>query len=74
MTVKRPRVVAVRLSEGEFQAFVAICEKNSLRYQEMMRAIIIDALLEEGYDALRSREQERREGCSESSESCGAAT
>lgn len=73
MTVMRPRIVACRMSEGEFNAFVAICEKNDLTYQEMMHAILIDALLDEGYDALRPNEPERCESSTETGEGCRPA-
>jgi hypothetical protein len=68
------RVIAVRLSEGEWQAFIGACAKYNLTKQEFLRAMVIDALVDEGYDGLRCRQSEGREGLGEEGPARGAAT
>jgi hypothetical protein len=68
------KTVSCRLTTGEWLAFQQICEKHNVSYQELFHSIIIDALVEEGYDALRCKQQEGREGSGEASETCGATT
>ena len=67
------KTIACRLSIGEWNAFKGVCEKHNLRVQELLHSIIIDALLDEGYDALRPNEPPRRKDGAEASEGNGAA-
>jgi hypothetical protein len=68
------RVVSCRLSEGEWNAFKCVCENHSLSVGDLFHSIIIDALVDEGFDGLRCRQQEGREGATEESEAGGTAT
>jgi hypothetical protein len=70
----KSRTVACRLSLKEWEAFQALCKKHHTTYQDLFRSIIIDALYEEGWDALRCEQPKRREGSTEASEACGATT
>jgi hypothetical protein len=58
---------------GEWEAFKGVCEHHKLTYQELMHSIIIDALLDEGYDALRPKQSERRESGPAPGETSGSA-
>jgi hypothetical protein len=72
--IKQPEVVSVRLTELELLTLDAICDKHGINRHEYVRSIVIDALIEDGYDALRRRESE---GCScsgEGIETRGATT
>jgi hypothetical protein len=51
-----------------------MCLRHKVSYQDLLRAMIVDALVEEGYDALRCEQSEGREGSGETSETCGATT
>jgi len=66
-------VVAVRLSEGEWNAFQQIRDRHNISAQQLLHGIIIDALVEDGFDALRCREPERYPGNGEEGESRGEA-
>lgn len=55
-------VIAVRLTKDEFMAFCGVRGKHNLNVQELLHSIIIDALVDEGYDGLRCREPEGCEG------------
>ena len=68
------RVVAVRLSDSEYRAFREVCNRNTVTVQAMLHAVIVDALADEGYDAIRSDESERREDSAEAGEGCRPAT
>lgn len=72
--INNPKIVCCRLSNEEWEAFHRLCEENKINYQSMLHAIVIDVLVEEGYDALRCQQPERCEGGREASETCGATT
>jgi hypothetical protein len=65
--------LSVRVTRDEYEDLLALCDRNNVSRQDMLRAMIIDALAEEA-DALRCRESQGREGSGETSETCGAAT
>ena len=67
------RVVAVRLSEAEWNAFREVCNRNTVTFQAMLHAIVIDALADEGWDALRCDESSGCEGSTETGEGCRSA-
>ncbi len=67
-------VVAVRLSEGEWSAFQELRDRHRVSAQQLLHAIIVDALVDEGYDALRCRQPEGCPDTGESGETCGATT
>ena len=67
------KTIACRLSVGEYEAFKVVCERHKLTYQELLHSIIIDALVDEGFDALRCQQQERRKSSPEAGETCGSA-
>jgi predicted DNA-binding ribbon-helix-helix protein len=58
----RGHVVSCRLTEGEFDSFKELCIRNGCTVQDMLRAVVIDALYDEGMN-VRRREQE---GCTSS--------
>ena len=66
-------VVAVRLSQGEWLAFQQVQHRHHVTAQQFLRAIVIDALVDEGYDGLRCRQSEGCEGAGEAGEARGAA-
>ena len=72
--IRQPEIVSVRLTELELLFLDAICKKNKVNRHEYVRSIVIDALIEDGYDALRCRESEGRSRSGEASETCGATT
>jgi hypothetical protein len=72
--IHNPRTVGCRLSNEEWEAYSRMCKRNGVGFSDMLRAIVIDALIEEGYDALRCRESEGRSSSRETSETCGATT
>jgi hypothetical protein len=72
--IKHPRTVCCRLSNEEWEAFDDLCQKKRISYNDMFRAIIIDALYDEGYDALRCEQSTGCEDSAEAIETCGAAT
>jgi len=72
--IRQPEIVSVRLTEVELLFLDAICTKHSVNRHELLRSIVIDALMDEGYDALRRRESEGCKGSREESETCGATT
>lgn len=72
--VRRPNVICCRLDTKELREFHELCVRNNLRYQDMLRAIVVDALAEERCNALRRQQSEGREGSGETSKTCGAAT
>jgi hypothetical protein len=61
-------VIAVRLSEGEWSAFQQLRDRHNVTAQQLLHAIVIDALVEDGWDALRRRESEGCESAGETSE------
>jgi hypothetical protein len=67
------RMIGVRLTEGEFVAFNGLKTKHGLSSQELLHSIIIDALVDEGYDGLRCGEPEGCEGPGEAGETGGSA-
>ena len=67
-------VIAVRLSEGEWSAFQELRDRHNVSAQQLLHAIVIDALVEDGFDALRCRESEGRESAGETGEARGATT
>jgi hypothetical protein len=72
--IRQPEIVSVRLTELELLFLDAICKDNGINRHEYVRSIVIDALVEDGYDALRCRESQGRKGSGETSETCGATT
>lgn len=68
------KTISVRLTLNEYRAWKALCEYHNLISQDLLHSIIVDALVEEGYDALRSSKPKRCEGGAETSEDCGATT
>lgn len=58
-------VVAVRLSDEEWLALQSVQLRDNITMQQLMHAIVIDVLVDEGYDALRC---EQSEGCSSARE------
>jgi len=66
-------VIAVRLSDGEFNAFVQLRDRHNVTAQQLLHAIVIDALVEDGFDALRCRQSEGCEDTGEASETRGDA-
>lgn len=71
--VRQPVIVSARLTELELLFLDAICAKHGINRHEYVRSIVIDALIEDGFDALRCREPEGRTGSGETSETRGAA-
>jgi len=67
-------VLCVRVTDAEFRAFQVICDRAKVSRQEMLRAILVDILVEEGFDGLRRWEPEGRSGSGEDCETCGATT
>jgi len=67
-------VVTVRLSEGEWSAFQHLRDRHNVSVQQLLHAIVIDALVEDGYDALRCRESEGCEDTGETGEVRGSTT
>jgi hypothetical protein len=67
-------VIAVRLSEGEWNAFQELRNRHNVTAQQLLHGIVIDALVEDGFDALRCRESEGRSDDGETSEVGGATT
>ena len=67
-------VISVRLSDSEWAAFHEVCNRNAVTFQAMLHAIVVDALADEGWDALRPNESERCEDSAEAGEGCGSAT
>lgn len=67
-------VIAVRLSDAEHECFLTLCVKNRVSRQQFLHAVVIDVLVEEGFDALRCRESEGCERTTEESEARGSAT
>lgn len=65
------RVLTVRISDEEFSAFLHIRAKHMLTTQELLHAVIVDALVDEGYDGIRCRESEGCESARETSEAGG---
>lgn len=63
--------ISGRLSQLEYQGFLRLCRKHNVSRQQMIRALIVDALVDEGIklleaeDDLRREQSERREGCGE---------
>jgi hypothetical protein len=72
--IRQPEIVSVRLTELELLFLDAICKDHGINRHEYVRAIVIDALIEDGYDALRCRESEGRSSGRKTSEICGATT
>jgi hypothetical protein len=63
------RVVSCRISEGEWNAFHLVCERHSVSVGDLFHSIIVDALIDEGFDALRPEQPEGRKNGFETSES-----
>lgn len=70
--VVKERTVASRLSSEEYWAVKKLAAKNNVSTAEYIRGIIIDALVEEGYDARRFRQEGNSPG-REGSEATGTA-
>jgi len=64
-------VVAVRLTEGEWNAFQTIRDRHNVSAQQLLHAIVVDALVEDGFDALRCEQSEGHSCSGETSESRG---
>ncbi len=58
--IRQPEIISLRLTEVELVFLDAICIKHGINRHEYLRSIVIDALLEDGYDALRCGQQEGR--------------
>jgi hypothetical protein len=72
--IRQPEIVSLRLTELELMFLDAICKIHGINRHEYVRSIVIDALVEDGFDALRCG---KPEGCSSSGETvkaCGATT
>jgi hypothetical protein len=69
-----PLVVTFRVSEMEYRALKALAERLNVTVHQLLHGVLIDVLVEEGYDALRCEQSEGCEGSGEASETCGAAT
>jgi hypothetical protein len=67
-------VISVRLTDDEYSAFCGVQRKNRLTPQQLLHSIIIDALVDEGYDGLRCGEPEGCEGPGEAGQTRGPAT
>jgi hypothetical protein len=61
--------MTVRVTRGEFEGLMTLCAEWHITRQDLLSAIIIDALEEEGIDALRRKQQK---GCSCSGEAIKA--
>jgi hypothetical protein len=72
--IDKPLVLSVRVTEAEYEAFMVLCMKHNLSRQELLRAMIVDALLDEADDAIRRKQSERHKGSSETGEGCRPAT
>ena len=72
--IRQPEIISVRLTQLELLALDAICRHHNLNRHEYLHAIVLDALVEDGFDALRCRESEGRSSSGETSETCGATT
>lgn len=70
--VLKERSVASRLSSEEYWAVKKLASKNNVSTADYIRGIIIDALVEEGYDARRFRQEGNPQG-REGSEATGTA-
>lgn len=68
------RVLAVRVRESEWNAWQQLCEANGCTTQDMLHAVLVDALADEGLYGLRRRQSEGHSGSGEESEGNGAAT
>jgi hypothetical protein len=66
-------VVALRLSESEWIAFQELRDRHNVTAQQLLHGIVIDALVEDGFDALRRRESQGCEDTGETSEARGSA-
>jgi len=77
MTVQRPHIISCRLSDSEWAEFCAMCRKHRVTFQDMMRAMVIDAIVEEmrgEIDGLRRKQPQGCEDSAEAGEGCRAAT
>jgi hypothetical protein len=72
--INNPKVICCRLNDEEWESFQRLCQNHNATMQAMLRAIVIDALYDEGLYALRRQQPERREGSGETSEASGATT
>jgi hypothetical protein len=72
--IRQPEIVSLRLTELELLFLDAICKVHGINRHEYVRSIVIDALVEDGFDALRCREQEGRSSSGETVKACGATT
>jgi hypothetical protein len=72
--IRQPEIVSVRLTELELMTLDAICKQHKVNRHEYVRAIVIDALIEDGLNALRCRESEGCSSSRETIETCGATT
>ena len=66
--IRQPEIVSVRLTELELLFLDAICKDHGINRHEYIRGIVVDALVEDGFDALRCRESQGRTGSRETSE------
>ena len=69
----KPVVLGVRVTQREFMGLMTLCKEWNITRQVLLRAIIIDALEEEGVDGLRRKQQERCEGSGKASKACRPA-
>jgi hypothetical protein len=63
--------LSVRVSRDEYMGLLDLCKKNNVSRQEMLRALIVDALAEES--DVRSRKPKRCSGGGETGEGCRPA-
>lgn len=68
VVVRQPEIVSVRLTELELLFLDAICKNHGINRHEYIRSIVVDALVEDGFDALRCRESQGRSPSRETSE------
>jgi hypothetical protein len=64
--------LSVRVSASEFMGLLELCKKNNVSRQEMLRAMIVDALAEESN--VRPNQSKRCSGGGETGEGCRPAT
>lgn len=70
----KPATLSVRVTQREFIGIMALCKEWNITRQDLLRAIIIDALEEEGIDGLRRKQQKGCKGAGETGEACRPAT
>lgn len=69
-----PLVVTFRVSEPELKALKALAARLKVSIHQLLHGVMIDVLVEEGFDALRCEQSEGCEASGETGETCGATT